>query len=100
MTLIDEFSRRCLAIRLARRINAVGIIETLADVMLFEGIPASLRSDNGLEMVAKVQRQWLTGLGSKSLYNEPDSPWEMDTALASQEVLILSKDSNGPGGSQ
>ena len=44
--------------------------------MLFEGIPACIRSDNGPEMVAKVLRQWLTGLGSKSLYIEPGSPWE------------------------
>ena len=76
MTLIDEFSRRCLAIRVARRINAVSVIETLADVMLFEGIPAYIRSDNGPEMIAKVLRQWLTGLGTKSLYIEPGSPWE------------------------
>jgi len=67
MTLIDEFSRRCLAIRVARRINAVSVIETLADVMLFEGIPAYIRCDNGPEMIAKVLRQWLTGLGTKSL---------------------------------
>ncbi len=76
MTLIDEFSRRCLAIHVARRINALDVIETLADVMLFEGIPAYIRSDNGPEMVAKVLRHWLTGLGSKSLYIEPGSPWE------------------------
>jgi len=76
MTLIDEFSRRCLAIHVARRINAIDVIETLADVMLFEGIPAYIRSDNGPEMVAKVLRQWLTGLGSESLYIEPGSPWE------------------------
>jgi putative transposase len=76
MTLIDEFSRRCLAIRVARRINAIGVIETLAEIMLFEGIPACIRSDNGPEMVAKVLRQWLTGLGTKSLYIEPGSPWE------------------------
>lgn len=76
MTLIDEFSRRCLAIRVARRINAVSVIETLADVMLFEGTPAYIRSDNGPEMIAKVLRQWLTGLGTKSLYIEPGSPWE------------------------
>lgn len=76
MTLIDEFSRRCLAIHVARRINALDVIETLADVMLFEGIPAYIRSDNGPEMVAKVLRQWLKGLGSKSLYIEPGSPWE------------------------
>ena len=39
MTLIDEFSRRCLAIHVARRINAIDVIETLADVMLCEGYP-------------------------------------------------------------
>ena len=76
MTLIDEFSRRCLAIRVARRINAISVIETLADVMLCEAIPAYIRSDNGPEMVAKVLRQWLMGLGTKSLYIEPGSPWE------------------------
>ncbi len=66
MTLIDEFSRKCLAIHVARRINAVDVIETMADVMLFDGIPAYIRSDNGPEMVAKVLRQWLTGLGGLS----------------------------------
>ena len=35
-----------------------------------------IRSDNGPEMVAKVLRQWLAGLGTKSLYIEPGSPWE------------------------
>src|SRR4051812_26770676 len=39
MTLIDEFTRKCLAIRVARRINAIGVIETLVDAMLFEGTP-------------------------------------------------------------
>ncbi len=76
MTLIDEFSRKCLAIRVARRINAIGVIETLASVMLLEGVPAFIRSDNGPEMVAKVLREWLTTLGTKSLYIEPGSPWE------------------------
>lgn len=76
MTLIDEFSRKCLANRVARRINAIGIIETLADAMLFEGVPTFIRSDNGPEMVARVLRQWLSGLGTKNLYIEPGSPWE------------------------
>jgi putative transposase len=76
MTLIDEFSRKYLAIRVARRINAIGVIETPADAMLFEGVPTFIRSDNGPEMVAKVLRQWLLGLGTKSLYIEPGSPWE------------------------
>ena len=76
MTLIDEFTRKCLAIRVARRINVIGVIEALADALLFEGVPAFIRSDNGPEMVAKVLRQWLSGLGTKSLYIEPGSPWE------------------------
>ena len=76
MTLVDEFTRKCLAIRVARRINAIGVIETLADVMLFDGIPVHIRSDNGPEMVAKILRQWLSGLGTRSLYIEPGSPWE------------------------
>lgn len=76
MTLIDEFSRKCLAIHVARRINAIGVIETLADAMLMNGTPVHIRSDNGPEMVAKVLREWLTGLGTRNLYIEPGSPWE------------------------
>jgi putative transposase len=76
MTLIDEFTRKCLAIKVARRINAIGVIETLADAMLFDGLPTYIRSDNGPEMVAKVLREWLTGIGTSNLYIEPGSPWE------------------------
>jgi putative transposase len=32
MTLIDEFTRECLAIRVARRINSFGVLETMADI--------------------------------------------------------------------
>ena len=52
MTLIDEFTRECLAIRVARRINSFGVIETMADVMLAKGVPEHIRSDNGAEMTA------------------------------------------------
>ena len=41
------------SIKVARRIKAIGVIETLADVMLFEGLPTYIRSDNGPEMVAR-----------------------------------------------
>jgi putative transposase len=76
LTLIDEFTRECLAIRVARRINSLGVIETLADVMLTKGIPEHIRSDNGAEMTSRIVRNWLVGLGSKPLYIEPGSPWE------------------------
>ncbi len=76
MTLIDEYTRECLAIRVARRINSFGVIEALSDVMLHRGIPEHIRSDNGPEMTAKVVRDWLQQIGSKTLFIAPGSPWE------------------------
>jgi transposase InsO family protein len=78
MTLIDEFTRECLAIRVARRINSLGVLETMADVMIARGVPAHIHSDNGAEMTAKIVRSWLASVGAKTLYIEPGSPWEND----------------------
>ncbi len=76
LTLIDEYTRKCLAIRVARRLNSYDLIETLADLMLVQGIPEHLRSDNGPEFIAERLRQWLSAVGAKTLYIEPGSPWE------------------------
>jgi putative transposase len=76
MTLIDEHTRECLAIRVARRINSFGVIEALSNVMLHRGNPEHIRSDNGPEMTAKVVRDWLQRIGSKTLFIAPGSPWE------------------------
>jgi putative transposase len=76
LTMIDEYTRECLAIRVARRLGRYEVIEALADVMLFRGIPENIRSDNGSEFVAKELRQWLAKLGTGTLYIEPGSPWE------------------------
>jgi putative transposase len=76
MTLIDEFTRKCLAIKEARRIDSFGVIETMADVMLERGVPEHIRSHNGAEMTAKVVRNWLATLGARRFYIEPGSPWE------------------------
>jgi putative transposase len=76
LTLIDEYTRECLAIRVARRLGSYEVIEALADVMLWRGIPENIRSDNGPEFVAKELRKWLGNLGTGTLYIEPGSPWE------------------------
>lgn len=76
MTLIDEFTRECLAIRVARRVNSLGVIDTMADVMLTRGVPEHIRSDNGAEMTAKIVRNWFAKVGASTLYIEPGSPWE------------------------
>ena len=48
LTLMDEYTRECLAIRVARRLGRYEVIEALADVMLYRGIPENIRSDNVL----------------------------------------------------
>jgi hypothetical protein len=76
LTLIDEFTRQCLAIRIARRINGMGVIEAMADAMIVHGVPEHIHFDNGPEMTAKIVRNWLSNVGAKTLYIEPGSPWE------------------------
>ena len=76
LTLIDEYTRECLAIRVARRLGRYEVIEALADVMLCRGVPEHIRSDNGPEFVAKELRKWLGSVGVGTLYIEPGSPWE------------------------
>jgi putative transposase len=76
MVVIDEFTRECLAIHVARRIRARDAIDVFADLMQMHGIPEHIRSDNGPEMVAKRLRSWLARLGTKTIYITPGSPWE------------------------
>src|ERR1051326_4979291 len=76
LVVIDEYTRECLALRVARRLGSLQVIETLADVMLERGIPEHIRSDNGPEFIAEELRKWLAKLGTKTLYIEPGSPWE------------------------
>ena len=76
LTLIDEYTRECLAIRVARRLNSHHVIETLGDAMLTYGVPQHVRSDNGAEMRADRVQKWLGTLGTKPLFIEPGSPWE------------------------
>ncbi len=70
LVLIDEYTRECLAIRVARRLGNSEVIQTLADVMVWRGIPEHIRSDNGPELVAKELRKWLGMIGTGTLYRE------------------------------
>lgn len=76
LTVIDEFTRRCLAIVVARRLRSDDVLHCLTDLMSRHGPPEYLRSDNGPEFVAKSVRSWLGRIGVKTLYIEPGSPWE------------------------
>jgi putative transposase len=76
LTLVDEYTRECLAIDVARKLTSDDVLERLAWLMATRGVPAHIRSDNGPEFTATVVRDWLKNLGVKTLFIEPGSPWE------------------------
>jgi putative transposase len=76
LVIIDEYTRECLALHVARSITNREVIEQLYELFLLRGIPEHIRSDNGPEFTAKAIRKWLARLGVKTLYIEPGSPWE------------------------
>ena len=76
LAIIDEFTRECLAIDVARKLNHDDVLERLAWLMATRGVPDHIRSDNGSEFTAKAVRGWLKQVGVKTLYIEPGSPWE------------------------
>jgi len=76
LNIIDEYTRECLAMLVARKIKNQDVIDILFNLFIFRGIPEHIRSDNGSEFTAKAVREWLNRLGVKTLFIEPGSPWE------------------------
>ena len=76
LVVVDEFTRECLSIDVARNLNSDDVLERLAWLMATRGVPEHVRSDNGAEFTAGVVREWLGKVGVKTLYIEPGSPWE------------------------
>ena len=76
LTVLDEHTRECLAIVVARKIRSHDVLEVLADLFVRHGPPEYLRSDNGPEFTAKLVRRWLGRVGVETLFIEPGSPWE------------------------
>ena len=76
LTIIDEASRECLALIVARRLKHEDVLAALADLFIERGPPAHIRSDNGSEFIATAVQEWLGKIGVKTLYITPGSPWE------------------------
>jgi transposase InsO family protein len=68
LTIIDEYTRECLAMLVKRRITSQDVIDQLFELIIFRGIPEHIRSDNGTEFTAKAVRAWLNRLGVKTLF--------------------------------
>ena len=76
LTLIDEYTRECLAILVDRRITSQNVIDQLFYLFILRDTPEYIRSDNGPEFTAKAVRNWLNNLEVTTLFIEPGSPWE------------------------
>ena len=76
LTIVDEHTRECLAIDVARKLKSDDVLERLSDLFIRRGVPKYIRSDNGPEFTANTVREWLNHVEVKTLFIEPGSPWE------------------------
>ena len=76
LTVVDEFTRECLALHVDYRLKSDDVMQVLTKLFIERGIPGHIRSDNGSEFKADQIRNWIKDLGAETLYIEPGSPWE------------------------
>ena len=76
LTVIDEFTRECLKIKVDRYLKSGDVLDVLFDLFMTRGIPEHIRSDNGAEFRALKIRDWLKRIDVTTLFIEPGSPWE------------------------
>jgi transposase InsO family protein len=76
LSVVDEYTRECLALEARRSFRSGDVIDVLRDLFLIRDSPVHVRSDNGPEFIARAIRSWLGSANVKTLYIEPGSPWE------------------------
>ena len=76
LSIVDEYTRECLTLKVDRSITSEDVIDTLAELFAMRGVPKNIRSDNGPEFIAQAIQRWLGQVEVQTLYIEPGSPWE------------------------
>jgi putative transposase len=76
LTLVDEYTRECLALKVSRSMTGEDVRKALAAVVARRGPPRRVRSDNGSEFVCEALAGWLRGKGAEPVPVEPGSPWQ------------------------
>jgi putative transposase len=79
LTVVDEFTRECLAIDVAGSIRSARVIEVVAQLVSLHGAPRYLRSDNGPEFVATAILRWVQSVGIETAFIDPGKPWQNGT---------------------
>lgn len=115
LTIIDEFSRECLAIHVAHSIPAVRVIDVLERLREKRGLPEIIMTDNGSEFTSRAFDAWAYSRGVRIDYIQPGKPvqncfiesfngtlrdeclnlhWFLSLADAKQEIEIWRVDYN------
>ena len=76
LTVIDEYTRECLAIDVAGSIRSKLVIEVLSRLVSVYGAPLFMRSDNGPEFVSQAILEWIASAGIATVLNDPGKPWQ------------------------
>jgi putative transposase len=76
LSLVDEYTRECLALHVASALTGADVRRVLARVIGRRGAPTRLRSDNGSEFICSALLDWLPHNGTKAIPVAPASPWE------------------------
>jgi putative transposase len=79
LTVVDEWTRECLAIDVAGSIRSSRVIDVLARLISVHGAPRYLRSDNGPEFIAEAILRWITAAGIETAFIDPGKPWQNGT---------------------
>jgi len=76
LTLVDEYTKECLALHVAGVLTGEDVRQVLARVIGKRGAPVSIRSDNGSEFICEALTDWLPSKGAEPIQVTPGSPWE------------------------
>lgn len=76
LSIVDEYTRECLCLKVDHGITSEDVIDTLSELFAMRGVPKHIRSDNGPEFMARVVQRWTKQLEIETLYIEPGAPWE------------------------
>ena len=88
LSVVDEYTRECLALKVGKHVTGEDVIDTLAELFAMRGVPEAIRSDNGPEFAARAVREWLARLNVETLYVAPGSPWENGYAESFHSKLV------------
>jgi len=76
LTLIDEYTRECLAVEVDTSITSLKVRQILERVCMKRGFPKAIRSDNGSEFIGSAVNLWLESNGISPIFIAPGKPWQ------------------------